>query len=116
MTELRVSSTNPDVVEDAAQFWGDLLTSILSLFLSTTGGINWVSLVGPLREAGAFYFAVFLVYISFHVFAVLNVITGVFCQSAIDSAQQDHDHVISQVEETRQAYAICRFCLVCIQS
>jgi len=57
------------------------------------GGISWHEVVVPLALISWVWVLVFLAFISFTFFAVLNVITGVFCQSAIESAQQDKDLV-----------------------
>merc|ERR1711972_1094112 len=37
------------------------------------------------------YVALFTLFIAFFVFAILNVVTAVFCQSAIESAQYDKE-------------------------
>lgn len=42
--------------------------------------------------------------ISFTYFAVLNVVTGVFCQSAIDSAQNDHANVVQSMLANKEAH------------
>mmetsp|Transcript_35905 Transcript_35905/g.64057 ORF Transcript_35905/g.64057 Transcript_35905/m.64057 type:complete len:299 (+) Transcript_35905:18-914(+) len=47
---------------------------------------------------------VFTVYVAFVYFAVLNVVTGVFCHAAIESAQHDQDMVIQQELANRQRY------------
>merc|ERR1719456_736732 len=57
--------------------------------------------------------AMFALYIAFGVFAVLNVVTGVFVDSAMQSAQQDREMVIQEeqakqdnyVNEVRQMFA-----------
>mmetsp|Transcript_43643 Transcript_43643/g.98469 ORF Transcript_43643/g.98469 Transcript_43643/m.98469 type:complete len:729 (+) Transcript_43643:140-2326(+) len=73
------------------EFWGTLPRSMFTLFMSISGGISWWEVVVPLREAGILWVAIFSLYITFCVFTVLNVITGVFCQSAMESAQNDKD-------------------------
>jgi len=46
----------------------------------------------------------FFFYITFTFFAVLNVVTGVFCQSAIEGAQHDQDMVVQQQLSNRNMY------------
>merc|ERR1719471_566520 len=62
-------------------------------FKSIVGGISWHEPALELVRLGWFYVTLFNVFIAFAVFAVLNVVTAVFCQSAIASAQSDRDLV-----------------------
>eukprot|EP00913_Durusdinium_trenchii_P001241 g1143.t1 len=77
---------------------------MLSLFMSIAGGVSWGQLLLPLHAISTVWIWVFLCYISFTYFAVLNVVTGVFCQSAIDSAQSDHDAVLQSILANKQAH------------
>eukprot|EP00439_Symbiodinium_sp_Y106_P070155 s913_g12.t1 len=54
---------------------------------------------GSLGDAGVYF-----MYIAFTIFAVLNVMTGVFCQSAIESAQRDHDMVMQNVVQEKEGH------------
>ncbi|CAE7194956.1 unnamed protein product, partial [Symbiodinium sp. CCMP2456] len=63
--------------------------SMLTLFLSITGGISWQDALAPLREISALAATAYLAYIIIAVFAILNVVTGVFCNMAIESARAD---------------------------
>merc|ERR1712224_925358 len=46
----------------------------------------------------------FVSYLSFTYFAVLNVVTGIFCQSAIDTAQNNADLLVQGQMSLREAY------------
>eukprot|EP00913_Durusdinium_trenchii_P017894 g16813.t1 len=100
-------------------YWGGIPSAMSTCFMAVTGGISWEVASDPLlkRLGGqncsfesrrgrqcTFWDAVqggilisflwwllFITYVGFTVFAVLNVMTGVFCQSAIKSAQHDTD-------------------------
>lgn len=72
-------------------FWPSLTVSILTLFKSIAGGISWHEVVEPLEAVSPLWQAGFYFYIGFVYFAVLNVVTGVFCNSAIDTARNDPD-------------------------
>merc|ERR1712048_1223826 len=50
------------------------------------------------------YVAFFQLYMSFMFFAVLNVVVGVFCNSAIESAQKDEAAVVNERIASKQAY------------
>ena len=50
---------------------------------------------------------VFVFYLSLGLFAVLNVMTGIFCQSALASAGKDTELVVTSWNESRQSM-VCR--------
>jgi len=76
------------------QFWPSVLESMLTLFLSISGGIDWQQAMEPLREVSPAAVIMMILFIVVAVFAVLNVVTGVFCTTAIESAQSDKDIAI----------------------
>eukprot|EP00931_Biecheleriopsis_adriatica_P068993 TRINITY_DN4287_c0_g2_i1.p1 TRINITY_DN4287_c0_g2~~TRINITY_DN4287_c0_g2_i1.p1 ORF type:complete len:623 (-),score=124.05 TRINITY_DN4287_c0_g2_i1:10-1833(-) len=73
------------------RMWSSLPRSVLSLFMALTNGASWYELAAPLEEIHWSYLAVFSVYLTFSFFAVLNVITGVFCHTAIETANSDKE-------------------------
>jgi len=77
---------------------------MLSLYMSITGGISWVEVIEPLTDVGSVYTAVFIGYIILAQLAVLNVLTGVFCQNAIDSAAHDSELVTQHMLQQREMY------------
>merc|ERR1711920_1117683 len=85
-------------------YYGSLWRSIYTLFLSIAGGVSWEAVVEPLGQVGSEWTALFLVYICFTYFAVLNVVTGVFCQTAIESATQDANAVLLAQQATKAQY------------
>ncbi|CAK9056762.1 unnamed protein product [Durusdinium trenchii] len=80
--------TGPEL--DAAQrYFGSLTDSVLALCLSISNGVSWELVLMPIKKLGTVWVLCFLGYMSFTYFCVLNVVTAVFCQSAIESAQND---------------------------
>eukprot|EP00929_Paragymnodinium_shiwhaense_P093661 TRINITY_DN53887_c0_g2_i1.p1 TRINITY_DN53887_c0_g2~~TRINITY_DN53887_c0_g2_i1.p1 ORF type:complete len:629 (-),score=96.50 TRINITY_DN53887_c0_g2_i1:220-2034(-) len=77
-------------------YWGSVPKSMWALFLSISGGINWLEVVEPLEDVWPPLVLLFSFYVTFTVFAMLNVITGVFCESAIAAARTDADHVCQE--------------------
>merc|ERR1712187_783563 len=67
-----------------------------TLFKSIMGGLSWHDCVVPLATVSHSSIVVFLLYICVSSLAVLNVITGVFCQSAIEGAEADRDLVVQK--------------------
>ncbi|CAE7255292.1 Scn11a [Symbiodinium pilosum] len=108
----------PPVFEDrgAVEFWTSVPDSMLTLFMSITGGLDWYSALKPLTslETGSGPLAVvcLLIYITFTCFAVINVMTAVFCSTAMDSAAADKDLAVmkqmqrhsSQVHELQHMF------------
>lgn len=75
-------------------YYGSLLRAILTLFKSIIGGVDWEEVLIPLSGVGWVLVCLFLGYISFVSLVVMNVVTGLFLQSAIEQAQSDQEHVI----------------------
>eukprot|EP00931_Biecheleriopsis_adriatica_P073307 TRINITY_DN47618_c0_g1_i1.p1 TRINITY_DN47618_c0_g1~~TRINITY_DN47618_c0_g1_i1.p1 ORF type:complete len:651 (-),score=115.72 TRINITY_DN47618_c0_g1_i1:8-1918(-) len=80
--------------EDINQQWLSLPRSMLTLFKTATNGIAWQDVTNPLSTVSLFLVLVFIMYFAFTFFAVLNVVTGVFCHTAIESANSDKDIAI----------------------
>lgn len=95
-----------DYIEDLVleKYWGSMSSSMMTLFKSIAGGISWTTVTDALTDVSWGWTMLFVVYIIFAYFAVLNVMTGVFCQSAIESAQRDQDMVVSQQLKMKERY------------
>jgi len=87
---LRANGADGEEQSDSLKYFGSVTTTMLSLFMSISGGVSWEDVLAPLRRVSEIWVVLFIMYVSFTYFAVLNVMTAVFCQSAIDSAQSDH--------------------------
>jgi len=84
------------------RYFGSLSHSIETLFRAISGGIDWAEAADALRPMGYVWVLFFQVYVAFCMFAVLNVMTGVFCHSAIQSAQSDHENRLDSRHEFRK--------------
>lgn len=80
--------------------FGSLGDTILSVYKGVTGGIDWGDLLEPLEAALGFYIVpLFMLYIAFACLCMLNVITGVFVESALACTKQDnHVFLMSQLK------------------
>merc|ERR1712032_1781779 len=91
--------------DDLIKYYGDLPRSMMSLWMAVSDGLNWHYLTQPLAQVGdGIWVGVFMVYIAFVYFAVLNVVTGVFCQNAIESAQHDMEMLIESQSKAKNDY------------
>jgi len=86
------------------KYWSSLLKSMYTLWMSITGGISWIEVVEPLSSLGFGYPLVFNAYIGFVQIAVLNVVTGVFCENAMASAAQDETEVLLEHVKRKAEY------------
>lgn len=78
--------------------YGDFFKTLYSMFEITYSG-SWPSLVRPVLDyAGHWYAPVFLLYVTFVVFAVIRIITALFLKETLECAQADLE---TQIEEKR---------------
>jgi len=93
LTDSKLSSK---VRSDLNTYYGNLGMSMLTLFAGVTGGGDWQNFALPLREVHWVYELVFIAYVAFTLFALLNVVTGIFVDSAMSSAMNDRNTVIQE--------------------
>ena len=69
-------------------------------FMAISGGIKWQLVYVPLNELDPIMGFIFILYISFTYFALLNILTGVFCNSAMEALSRDPDIVAISKDAT----------------
>jgi hypothetical protein len=81
-----------------------------TLFQAISGGINWREAAKVLLTIHWSYAIWMSMFVSFCVFAVLNIVTGVFVGTAMQCAQEDQDVVIADAinQENSHAQSILR--------
>jgi voltage-gated sodium channel len=84
--------------------FGTLDRSLLSLFMSMSGGNDWAMYYEALAPLGFYYTALFLTFMAFALFAVVNVVTGVFVDSAKQSSHVDREVVVQEELEAKKNY------------
>jgi len=95
---------------DLQSHFGGVQISMHTLFRAISGGLEWRHASNALDSSiGWGWSQLFTCYIAFCCFAVLNVMTGVFCHSAITSAEQDHEimvqSMVNEQDRIRAAFA-----------
>lgn len=76
--------------------YGSVFRSAYTLFKSAFGGGDWSEYFDVVVTAGRIYGALFLVYMTFMLLAVLNIVTGIFVETALSVAHADVDVVIQE--------------------
>jgi hypothetical protein len=102
--KIDLNKNNPadaKAIEELDEYFGSLSRAILSLFASVSGGVDWQVVLDPLIDnISPLLGIVFCAFISFAVFALLNVVTGIFVQSAMTAARQSNEsYVVTHVKE-----------------
>eukprot|EP00930_Biecheleria_cincta_P057010 TRINITY_DN43019_c0_g1_i1.p1 TRINITY_DN43019_c0_g1~~TRINITY_DN43019_c0_g1_i1.p1 ORF type:complete len:672 (+),score=142.82 TRINITY_DN43019_c0_g1_i1:114-2129(+) len=74
-----------------APYFGNLYLTMVTLFASITGGDDWMTAARHLRllKDGEFYFAVYCCFIFFSLIGLLNVVNGIFVDSAVCTRTED---------------------------
>jgi hypothetical protein len=85
--------------------WGTIHQATVTLFESITGGRNWDKVYLSLGRVGLVYGALFLVYIYFMVFLVLNVVIGTVVDVTSGVASRDSDLRIEHEMKALKDYA-----------
>lgn len=86
---------NPDV-SHLKSYFGSLGRAVLTLWEAMSGGMDWDGVADPLlQEIGVLTAFMFAAYIAFALLALLNVVTGVFVQTALNSAKKEEDAFMS---------------------
>jgi len=91
-------------VEDVRKYFGSLGSSMLSLFMAMSGGNDWGQYYEALGRLPWQYRALFLCFITFSVFAVVNIVTGVFVDNAMQSSHTDREIVVHEEMEEKKAF------------
>jgi len=77
--------------QDIEELFGDLGVSIYHLLQAITGGTNWGNLAKPLMQLGLGYGIAFCTFICFTLVVVLNIVTSIAVQLALDITERSKD-------------------------
>merc|ERR1712216_293817 len=85
-------------------YFGTVGRSILTLFMSMSGGNDWSVYYEALAVLAIQYRMAYLLFIIFSTMAVANIVTGIFVDSALQSNQSDRDIIVHEELEARKEY------------
>lgn len=89
---------------DLIQFFGTVDRSILTLYMSMSGGEDWGVIYSSLSNLDFMYRVQFLTFITFTVFAVVNIVTGVFVENAMQANTADREIIVHEELNARAEY------------
>jgi len=102
-----IETASPDdpIASDLLRHFGSMPMALLTLFMSISGGISWWEVASPLLEVSIFYTSTFALYIMVMIFAISNIITGIFVNDALEVASWDKA-IVQQLEKERTGQAL----------
>merc|ERR1712083_609476 len=92
------------IPDDLVKYYGSLWQTIYSLYMAVSGGLNWGYILDPLHNVGAFSVFMFLLFISISIFGVLNIVTSVFVESAMQCTQYYKDLLMQEKARRAEVY------------
>jgi len=82
-------------------YFGSTARSTFTLFKTLTGGVSWQDVSEPLEDVSLLWAVFFVRFLSFCYLAVLNIVTGIVCTTAMESANDDLDMQVQASLEER---------------
>lgn len=110
--ELQNEMQDDAQIQSVKNLLGSVQQTMLTLYMTATGGDDWNVFYTVIQKTGSFNAAVFIVYTGFIEIAVMNILTGLFVESAMKLAQPDHDSRALEVcrAENAQHRQLMRLC------
>jgi len=105
------SDQDDALILELCTFWGSVSKSIFTLFQTLTGGVDWGDAIRPLGEVSWMLVVGWFAFFIFMVFILLNVMTAVFCQTAIEAAIKE-DALSQEIEIACTGQLINELCQV----
>merc|ERR1740121_440443 len=95
-----------EICSKLGTLFGSVLRAMLSLMMSTTGGVDWSDFYYVVAQCGPVLSGAFLCYIIFFQFAFFNIVTSMFVDKAMKLAKPDEKTVIAErMKEDQQVNA-----------
>lgn len=91
-----------NIDDKVARFFFGLQQSMITLYFTALGGVSAILVMEVLEQISYGWAYLYLFFCSICVFCLLNVMTGFFCQSAMNSIEQDREFVISLLLQDKQ--------------
>jgi len=104
-----------EVVEERLlEFYGGVTTTFHHLFEATTGGNDWSIYYRPLVETGFINCGIFYFFVAFTQIAVLNIILGVFVDTAMKSMTGNREELMQEfADQQKQMESDLREMCIC---
>merc|ERR1712003_62726 len=94
-----------DWVRKITLSYGNIVSSCVTLIASISGGLDWIEASWPLLQIDPMYLILYLGFVMFCVFGLMNILTGIFVANTKDVSQVDRDLVIRSQLKDRKSFA-----------
>lgn len=84
--------------------FGTLESSILTLYMAMSGGQDWGDAYATLSALSPTHRFFFMVFVSFALFAVVNIVTGIFVDTALQCNSSDKEAVVQEELAAKEKY------------
>lgn len=101
VTDHRFQSDGPQH-KDLIYMYGSVPDALFTLFAGVTNGWSWNNILDPLAQLHQVYTAAVMIYIALVLFGVMNVVTSVFVESAVTSAQHYRELIIQDKQYAKE--------------
>jgi hypothetical protein len=98
-----------EIYDGITTYYSSVPQAVVTLYMAVTGGADWEPLAAPVQATGIIFYSLFLFYIAFASFAVLNVLTGMFVDTAMKVSGQDDELVLVERAELPEVEAFRTF-------
>merc|ERR1719343_1219301 len=85
--------------------YGNIVSSCVTLIASISGGLDWVEASWPLLQIDPTYLLLYMAFVMFCVFGLMNILTGLFVANTKEVSQVDRDLVIRSQLKDRKSFA-----------
>jgi len=98
------NSMDDELTLKLREAFGKLPRSTLSLYMAMSGGKDWADIWVLLKPLPWEYQWCFVLFVTFAILALLNVVTAVFVETAMSRSQNDREFVVQQEIEQRKEF------------
>jgi len=99
LAKVQPHQKNLEDVKLIRQYYGSLYTTLWTLFAAISGGADWGDVAAPIVKIGPLYALLFMSYILFVLFGLLNLLTGIFVDAATQSSRLTRQMVVDDAKQ-----------------
>jgi len=78
------------------KLYGSVVVTMMTLFGAISGGSEWAVVADPVRRISPIFMVLWVFFMCIMIFGVLNILTGLFVDAAMNAAKSDHTAFIRE--------------------
>jgi voltage-gated sodium channel len=98
-----ITLQDAEVVAEFKEFYGTVSETMWTLVAAITGGVDWMDVARPIMKAGYVYKVYFLCFILFVTIGLLNILTGIFVNCAMQASAMNREIAIDEAIANRDS-------------